>query len=636
MLPWLRRRRSSRRRRRVARRSGRPAVLHLFAYTGLATLALAAAGAARRPRRRLAPDGRAGRGATPTGPGLPIARSAGSSTTRSAFTEREVRRGRRYAGDRPRPAELRARTGVRRLADRGRPAGAPRRRAGGLLEPDGFVLLTAHTAGFDGGPPRGASSAGRSADRPRRDRDRRPRRSTTDDGRDLGPRGLRTVAGRGMMTAMTSPTPPLLTSSRQPARQGGARALRDRRERDRTGLTLIDGAREVRRALDAGVEVVEAFVCEPLLAGPDARAALDRLRARDVRRSSRPTRRVFAKLAFGERAEGIARRRPDPVDSSSTTLALPADPLVVVIEGVEKPGNVGAVLRSADGAGADAVDRRLAADRPRSTRTRSAPAPGRSSRVPIAGRPDGRGPGLAPRARDRIVAARVDAERAYTDADLTGPLAIVLGAEADGLTDAWAARRHRGGPTCRCSASPTASTSRSARPSCSTRRAGSAASERPTEGVTMDTFDFVIIGAGPAGEAAALQGARARARRSRSSIGAGSAAAARTSAACRRSRCSTAPPGTTPTRPPTTGRAPRPHRDYMVNRPADADEPDDSSHVRAPRRRPARSSIAVTAAITGRGRVAVQPRRARPRAGRHEHRRRRRLGLEAAADRRAR
>ena len=106
-----------------------------------------------------------------------------------------------------------------------------------------------------------------------------------------------------MMTPVTSPTPPVLTSFANP-RVKAATALRDRRERDRTGLTLIDGAREVRRALDAGVEIVEAFVCDPLLAGPDARAALDLLRARDV--PVQPTSEgVFAKLAFGERAEGI-------------------------------------------------------------------------------------------------------------------------------------------------------------------------------------------------------------------------------------------------------------------------------------------------------------------------------------------
>src|SRR5262245_38016580 len=86
---------------------------------------------------------------------------------------------------------------------------------------------------------------------------------------------------RGMMTVMASPktTPsPVLTSTTNP-RVAAAADLRQRRARDRTGLTLIDGAREVRRALDAGVEVAQAFVCEPLLAGPDARAAIDRLAA---------------------------------------------------------------------------------------------------------------------------------------------------------------------------------------------------------------------------------------------------------------------------------------------------------------------------------------------------------------------
>ena len=155
-----------------------------------------------------------------------------------------------------------------------------------------------------------------------------------------------------MMSSMASPTPPLLTSFANP-RVKAATALRDRRERDRAGLTLVDGAREVRRALDAGVDVVEAFVCEPLLAGPDARAALDLLRDRDIPVQA-TSEAVFAKLAFGERAEGllVVVRIPS---TALADIALPDDPLVAVIEGVEKPGNVGAVLRSADGAGVDAV-----------------------------------------------------------------------------------------------------------------------------------------------------------------------------------------------------------------------------------------------------------------------------------------
>ena len=237
-----------------------------------------------------------------------------------------------------------------------------------------------------------------------------------------------------MMAAMRSPTPAVLTSFANP-RVKAATALRDRRERDQAGLTLVDGAREVRRALDAGIEVVEAFVCEPLLAGPDARAALDVLCDRGV--PIQPTSEsVFAKLAFGERAEGLVAVVRIP-STALADLTLPEDALVVVIEGVEKPGNVGAVLRSADGAGADAViaaSPRTDLFNPNAIRASA----GTMFTVPT-------GAATTPRViawlRERglrIVAARVGAGRPYTEADLRGPLAIVLGAEADGLTNAWA------------------------------------------------------------------------------------------------------------------------------------------------------------------------------------------------------
>jgi len=238
-----------------------------------------------------------------------------------------------------------------------------------------------------------------------------------------------------MMTSMASPTPPVLTSFANP-RVKAATALRDRRERDRAGLTLVDGAREVRRALDAGIELVEVFVCDPLLAGPDARAALDLLRDRGV--ATQPvSEAVFAKLAFGERVEGILAVVRIP-STALADLALPDDPLVVVIEGVEKPGNVGAVLRSADGAGADAVvaaSPRTDLFNPNAIRASA----GTVFTVPTGAAPT---PEVLAWLRDRslrTVAARVGAGRPYTEADLTGPLAIVLGAEADGLTDAWVA-----------------------------------------------------------------------------------------------------------------------------------------------------------------------------------------------------
>jgi TrmH family RNA methyltransferase len=228
---------------------------------------------------------------------------------------------------------------------------------------------------------------------------------------------------------------PLLTSPANP-RIKAAAALRDRRERDATGLTLVDGTRELRRTMDAGAAVVEAFVCEPLLAGVDARAILDELAA-----TATPvhavTEALFRKIAFGERLEGVVGVVRIP-GLELAALPLPADPLVVVIEGVEKPGNIGAVLRSADGAGADAVvaaDPRTDLFNPNVIRASAGTA---FSVSMAADTTEAILRWLHDRSL-RIVAARVDAERLYTDADLTGPLAIALGAEADGLSAAWTA-----------------------------------------------------------------------------------------------------------------------------------------------------------------------------------------------------
>jgi TrmH family RNA methyltransferase len=232
---------------------------------------------------------------------------------------------------------------------------------------------------------------------------------------------------------MTTMSEPALASPSNPRIKAAAR-LRERRERDRSGLTLVDGARELRRALEAGVEVVEAFVCEPLVAGGDARAARDGLRSRNVPVTT-TTEAAFAKLAFGDRAEGLVAVVRGPT-LALDDLKLPADSLIVVIEGVEKPGNLGAILRSADGAGVDAV---IAASpltdlaNPNVIRASA----GTIFTVPMAAAPTDDVLRWLRDHRIRIVATRVDATQAYTELDLAGSVAIVLGSEAGGLTDAW-------------------------------------------------------------------------------------------------------------------------------------------------------------------------------------------------------
>ena len=231
----------------------------------------------------------------------------------------------------------------------------------------------------------------------------------------------------------------MIASPSNPRIKAAAR-LRDRRRRDETGLTLVDGARELRRALDAGVDVVEAFVCEPLLAGEDARAVLDALAAQAIPTTS-ATEVAFGKIAFGDRADGLVGVVRIP-SMRLDDLAVPDEPLIVVVEGVEKPGNLGAVLRSADGAGVDAL---IAASpktdlmNPNAIRASA----GTIFSVPLASAPTEEVLDWLRGRSIRIVAALVDAEPLYTDADLTGPLAIGFGSEAAGLTDAVANARDR-------------------------------------------------------------------------------------------------------------------------------------------------------------------------------------------------
>ena len=227
-------------------------------------------------------------------------------------------------------------------------------------------------------------------------------------------------------------TEPAITSTKNPHIRAAA-ALRDRRERDEAGLTLVDGVRELRRALTGGATVVEAFVDEDRL-DHDGAGAVDEARRRGavIIRVSGP---VLDRLAYGDRSEGLVAVVRIP-GLALTGLRLPADPLVVVLEGVEKPGNLGAVLRSADAAGADAViaaDPRTDLFNPNAIRA----SLGTIFAVPLAaGTSGGVRDDLAARGL-RLLVARVDADALYTGVDLRGPVAFVLGSEADGLTEAW-------------------------------------------------------------------------------------------------------------------------------------------------------------------------------------------------------
>ncbi len=216
--------------------------------------------------------------------------------------------------------------------------------------------------------------------------------------------------------------------------------LRRRRVRDEQRATLIDGLEETTLAAAAGARLRTLYYC-PELFGPAGAEGLAALRpaAAEVVRLSRA---AFEKVSYREGPDGIlAVARA--VEDDLTQLRPPATPLLLVAQSVEKPGNLGAMLRTADGAGADAV---IAADpvtdwgNPNLVRA----SKGTVFSVPVAAAPT---VDVLAWLADRgiaLVATTPDTSIDYADVDYTGPVAIAVGAEKHGLDDALlAAATHR-------------------------------------------------------------------------------------------------------------------------------------------------------------------------------------------------
>lgn len=231
---------------------------------------------------------------------------------------------------------------------------------------------------------------------------------------------------------MIAPRGPDVSSGQNP-RFKSALALRDPAVRHARGHLLVDGAREIGRALDMDVRLVEAWVATERVRSDAARALLPRLTGSGDIIETTPE--LLARLAYGQRDEGIVAVLEMP-PTTLERLALPATPLIAVVEQVEKPGNLGALLRSADGAGVDAV---IVADpvsdvwNPNAIRA----SLGTIFSLPLAVCSAPQGLAFLQAHGVAVLAARVGAALDYDAADLTGPVALVVGAETSGLTDAW-------------------------------------------------------------------------------------------------------------------------------------------------------------------------------------------------------
>lgn len=223
-----------------------------------------------------------------------------------------------------------------------------------------------------------------------------------------------------------------MITSLQNQRIKDAVKLRDRKHRAAQGRFLIDGVRELDRALDAGVAPAEVFVCEAFCTSDAARSLLVKIAALAPEAVQYVTPEVFEKLAFGERVEGVIAACDTP-RRTLDDLKLPDDAFVCVLESVEKPGNLGAILRSADAAGVSAVvvaDERTDLYNPNAVRA----SMGTIFTVPTAAAGAEQTLAWLRERRFAMWAARVGSGPVYTDVSYRGATALILGSEAEGLS----------------------------------------------------------------------------------------------------------------------------------------------------------------------------------------------------------
>ncbi|MFD1468801.1 TrmH family RNA methyltransferase [Hymenobacter caeli] len=207
-------------------------------------------------------------------------------------------------------------------------------------------------------------------------------------------------------------------------------------ERRALGLTLVEGLRELAIAVGAGVAVATVFTCAEL-AGTAGLAAVQNLFSGGdfAPEWLEVTRPVFEKVAYREGSDGLLAVLHTPARTLAG-LRLPPNPLVLVLEAVEKPGNLGAILRTADAAPVDAVlvgDARTDLFNPNVIRA----SIGCVFTVPVVAAPMAEVLEFLKENGIRTYAAALTPRaRAYTACDFRGPTALVLGTEADGLTPA--------------------------------------------------------------------------------------------------------------------------------------------------------------------------------------------------------
>ncbi len=228
-----------------------------------------------------------------------------------------------------------------------------------------------------------------------------------------------------------------LTSTQNPTYKQLVRLL-EKRERDRSKKFLIEGYREILRAYEGNIRSETLLICPKYFLGENEWGLIQKIQKQEVRviELSEP---LFKKLSFRDRPDGmllLAHQFNTDLDRLEDHLSSVKNPFILIAEGIEKPGNLGSILRSCDATGVDAVivcDQCTDIYNPNVIRS----SVGTVFTVPIF---EGTTPSVLKLLRKfqiAILAATPHTNRYYTDEDFNRPIAIAVGTEQLGLSETW-------------------------------------------------------------------------------------------------------------------------------------------------------------------------------------------------------
>ena len=204
------------------------------------------------------------------------------------------------------------------------------------------------------------------------------------------------------------------------------------KERKEQNLFVVEGAREINLALAGNYLLDTVFICPELFSKTNLPDILSKIQTSTLFEVSLP---VFQKIAYRENSDGILALAK-PKSHTLGDLNLPDSPFIIILEAIEKPGNLGAILRTADAARVDAVivcDPLSDIYNPNVIRS----SLGCIFTVPLAVSFQSDIFSFLKEKQIRIFAAELQASQWYHNTDFTQACALIMGAEADGLTDFW-------------------------------------------------------------------------------------------------------------------------------------------------------------------------------------------------------